>query len=572
MLAKVDTFIEKLTSLEEEMRRREEEEKRREAEEMRREEEERRKKEEERRRMEEETRRAMSENEKRIQQEEEKSRILREESQRRKREEEEMNDRQMRQKEQEAIQKKRDEEEQRAHKVRQEEELRMKLQREKEEWEMRQRIILEEERVRKTWEQVERNTRAAKEEVDAAREMSQRAEEAMLAAELVIRQQAKVMKESIETQTEENPAPVRPPLPKEEEDPRPVAPIFTEGLEDLVMDEGVGCVLQAKVSGVPSPVITWFKDGIPVASNTDYVTECLGGACSLSIEETLREDSANWTCRASNQAGYAESHAKLTVQEVRMPEPLEPEPHKPAFYVPLSNTQCEELGEAVLECVIIGWPEPEVIWYHGDTPVREATNCRLQFEGDACRLLLSKVSLPCGGDYTVRAVNKCGECRSSCRLTVDRKQLSPVFLRRLQSQSLPAGARLVLEVEVGGQPGPMVSWWRGEERLEEGPEIHIRREGSTHSVVIQSLQVIHYELYPSCRIYVGAPQWTVPGQSHQSGRRGTTSAPALSSLVHRLSVLLTSLSSRPPAPRPVRWTLLCPRTGLSPGMYLPSSI
>ena len=34
----------------------------------------------------------------------------------------------------------------------------------------------------------------------------------------------------------------------------------------------------------------------------------------MTLEETRKEDSANWTVRASNTAGYAESHAKLTVQ------------------------------------------------------------------------------------------------------------------------------------------------------------------------------------------------------------------------------------------------------------------
>ena len=38
------------------------------------------------------------------------------------------------------------------------------------------------------------------------------------------------------------------------------------------------------------------------------------GVSQLTILETCKEDSANWTIRASNSAGYAESHAKLLVQ------------------------------------------------------------------------------------------------------------------------------------------------------------------------------------------------------------------------------------------------------------------
>ncbi len=72
------------------------------------------------------------------------------------------------------------------------------------------------------------------------------------------------------------------------------------------------------MSGIPPPQITWFKDGVPVKSggNSDYRTTCLpDGLCTLDIDETFVADSANWSLRASNSAGYAESHAKLTVQE-----------------------------------------------------------------------------------------------------------------------------------------------------------------------------------------------------------------------------------------------------------------
>ena len=507
-----------------------------------------------------------------------------------------------------------------------EEEERKIIIRVKEEQATQERLQAEEANIRKIQAAADESARVAREEAEAARKAARQAEEARLAVELLNKQNCEVVRQSHETQTEEEEAPVRPPPPEVEEEPRSVAPIFTEGLQDLVLDEGVGCVLYATVSGIPPPSITWFKDGIPVASNTDYMTECSGGACSLAIEETLREDSANWTCRASNPAGYAESHAKLTVREARMPEPVEPEDHKPAFYVPLSNTVCQEQGEAVLECVIIGWPEPEVIWYQEDTPVRESLSCQLQFQGDTCRLHLSRVTLAQAGNYTVRAVNQCGECRSTCRLSVDaapqtltstdstivteqitsktvavskkvvepsfvspvqgcmveegervvlegtvngspepkitwwrgksqvfsnerlqvtfcrgktcltiektsegdggkyccraentggtaeslvdlvvrRKRLSPVFLRRLQAQSVLAGARLLLEVEVGGLPAPQVgpgspevcagmcpqiSWWQGGQRLVSGQGLQCREEGGRHALVIHSVEV-----------------------------------------------------------------------------------
>ena len=245
-------------------------------------------------------------------------------------------------------------------------------------------------------------------------------------------------------------------------------PMFTVPLKDLVIDEGAACRLEAGCFGVPTPTITWYKDGIPVASNSDYVAEQKqSGACSLSIDESLREDSAMWTCRASNSVGFSESHARLTVREVPRPQ----QEHKPAFYVPLSNTTCTEKDNTMIECVIIGCPELEVIWYQEDTPVREGPNCRLEFEGDACRLLLTNVELHQAGDYRVRAINHCGEVSSSCTLNVKkssskkREEVPPKFNKPLQGCAVEEGQKIQLEGTFIGFPEPQVSWWKGSQQV-----------------------------------------------------------------------------------------------------------
>ena len=105
--------------------------------------------------------------------------------------------------------------------------------------------------------------------------------------------------------------------------PPPVAqaPHFEQLLKDSVLVEGQRMVFSAKVKGIPTPNITWFKDGISVIGtiNTDYKIyfDESSGICELLIEETFVADSANWSIRASNIGGYAESHAKLTVKETK---------------------------------------------------------------------------------------------------------------------------------------------------------------------------------------------------------------------------------------------------------------
>ena len=49
-------------------------------------------------------------------------------------------------------------------------------------------------------------------------------------------------------------------------------------------------------------------------SNPDYGTHFDNGKCTLTIEETFTEDTAIFTCKAMNSAGFAETSAQLVVK------------------------------------------------------------------------------------------------------------------------------------------------------------------------------------------------------------------------------------------------------------------
>lgn len=69
------------------------------------------------------------------------------------------------------------------------------------------------------------------------------------------------------------------------------------------------------MSGHPVPQVSWLKDNMSIDSNLDYHTKVdEDGLCSLTIEETFTEDSACFTCRATNPLGFAETTALLTVR------------------------------------------------------------------------------------------------------------------------------------------------------------------------------------------------------------------------------------------------------------------
>lgn len=201
---------------------------------------------------------------------------------------------------------------------------------------------------------------AARAEAASARAAASAAEEARKAAEAA----ALAMKETIAV-------PPRPPLPASiPELPRPSAaalaagraptppkrakqselpmdgPIFTTLLQDATVEESKSVQLSCRsvlnknsffighplitksnlkknlnrVTGQPTPSISWLKDGMAITNNPDYQTtfDERDGTCCLTIEETFADDSARFTCQASNLAGFAQTTAVLRVQGILM--------------------------------------------------------------------------------------------------------------------------------------------------------------------------------------------------------------------------------------------------------------
>ena len=285
-----------------------------------------------------------------------------------------------------------------------------------------------------------------------------------------------------------------PPRPPSPEEPRPVAPVFTVGLTDTVITEGVPCRLTAEVSGVPVPRMTWFKDGIPVERNTDYIAHFQAGLCSLTIEETMKEDSANWSVRASNQAGYAESHAKLTVQEVK---PILPE-FPPLFLSPLADCEARE-GEGVeLSCKVDGNPFPSVSWLRNGHGLEDSKNYQVSEAGGRCSLRLEQTCLEDGGStFSCRLQNPHGQAVSAAKLTVQSllPLLPPQFSRPLANIEARPGKEILLECEITGCPTPSLTWFRDNKPVKPSKEVSLQFDGKTASLRVTEAFPKHAGLY-----------------------------------------------------------------------------
>nr|CAD7442105.1 unnamed protein product [Timema bartmani] len=322
------------------------------------------------------------------------------------------------------------------------------------------------EEARRAAEAKEAAAEKARKEVEAANKARKAAEAASIAlqeTQILLEKTVQVNLEKLEIQRTEayplppsEPEPEKPPTPPPKKKLIDVAPVFTLPLCDAIIQEGDKFIFECRVTGVPKPEVTWYKDGIFIQNNPDYLTTCHDGLCRLTIEETFAEDSARFTCKAVNAAGIAETNALLSVKETEPDEQLSP----PVFVKFLESGAAKEGTTHQLHCKVEGVPLPLVQWFKNDTCIDNSPDYVITYNNGDAVLRFEEVFLEDQAEYTCKATNPVGTDTCKARLTVEPLEPteSPAFVTPLSNVMARAGQKIKLECEVTGLPMPELSW------------------------------------------------------------------------------------------------------------------
>ena len=200
------------------------------------------------------------------------------------------------------------------------------------------------------------------------------------------------------------------------------------------MQEGDHCELIVQVQGEPQPKITWFKDGVAIQeASTDYLTEidAMSGICRLVIAETMVADSGNWSVRASNTGGYAESHAKVTV----LVKKSQPKEEAPAFIEHFTNVEVLAGNSMTLSGRLHpGYPTPQIYWKHNEKIVHQ--HYHWDTISQRITLFIETVDQDTEGKYTCCVKNSAGEAISTafCKVLPLIKPTPPTVYVPLKNQ------------------------------------------------------------------------------------------------------------------------------------------
>ncbi|XP_032587366.1 uncharacterized protein LOC6582117 isoform X6 [Drosophila mojavensis] len=264
-------------------------------------------------------------------------------------------------------------------------------------------------------------------------------------------------------------------------------PCFKMPLQNAMARVGQKIKMEALVTGIPQPEICWLHNGKPFQPRDSKYEN---GRVTLTIPQAYPNDAGSYVLSAKNLAGEAYSSCNIIVKG-RLPNETSDsemasdiEPIRPAVHIPLKDVFIFEGKPVRLDCVIVGQPEPEVIWYHNERPVKESADVQLLFQGDRCSLFIQEVCQEDGGSYKVVAINSAGEASSSCELKVtslntsdsatrvqdDRQSLpresQPKFERLLSDVLADEGEQVVLEVHVNGDQPLRAQWYLTNKELQ----------------------------------------------------------------------------------------------------------
>ncbi|KNC29844.1 hypothetical protein FF38_14544, partial [Lucilia cuprina] len=292
-----------------------------------------------------------------------------------------------------------------------------------------------------------------------------------------------------------------------------VPPTFTRNIKDTYHGKINEVQLDCHVRGLPTPTVTWSKDGVKIEPSEKYQTvEHEDGTLELFIMDPTPNDSGKYVCQAENREGQAEIAHMVTVQPRRR-RPVSPSRDRPPALPPTQETEEEKekkrkkkeedeegggrrrevppppdlkkriyfrnflsnrtvkAGSNVKWMVSIDGPDPTARWFHGDNPIAFGPKSKLSMQDGIAWLNLIDVTEEQSGVYTLKVKGSENEIVSTCTLFVystgKEELVAPTFTVGIKDAYHSHENHITLECKVSGNPKPNVYWQKDNTLLSE---------------------------------------------------------------------------------------------------------
>ena len=204
-------------------------------------------------------------------------------------------------------------------------------------------------------------------------------------------------------------------------------------------------ILECPADGVPPPEIKWMRQGVPLV--VDKHMKLTPDGQQLEISRVREDDSARFTCIATNEAGQITRNYDL---EVLLPPTLE-------ILEPDDGYKVIENRSLTLICRASGTPTPLLLWFHDRQPLDEMGEENYEIAMNATRLTIKRVRVKDGGTFTCQATNVAGQEEYDFEVEV---LVPPVIHSSETELKVNVNRSATIHCPVTGKPEPNILWYK----------------------------------------------------------------------------------------------------------------
>lgn len=193
----------------------------------------------------------------------------------------------------------------------------------------------------------------------------------------------------------------------------PVKPTFVKELSNIKVSEGESvAILEAQISGYPKPRLEWFKEDQLIKSSEKYKMLYEGEEnYALLIKNVKDDDAGNYKLKATNELGYVESEAELTVVK------------KPKLTKMPDKIEVGENEKLVIQATYESVPKPEVKWSKDGVELKDSKRLKTAIKDDKIELVVEKATAEDEGKYQCMVSNELGKTVGDVDVAVRGKEI-----------------------------------------------------------------------------------------------------------------------------------------------------
>jgi hypothetical protein len=236
------------------------------------------------------------------------------------------------------------------------------------------------------------------------------------------------------------------------------APVFLKKARDEQVVEKRVSRLEVEIEAFPKPIVTWYKEGKEIINN-DHIkgVDAKGGFYQLVINNSSKDDTGVYTCKAVNEIGAIECSAELAIESA------------PNFIKKLEKLDAVEQCEAEWFFGLNGLPKPDIEVTRDNVVIDLNANADLykleELDNKMYCLKFMCVSKKDIGTWRINASNTAGKATTLNKLDTT-PLAAPIFIRGLSNTQLAQDTDNKIEVLVSGCPFPKTVWFKDDQKID----------------------------------------------------------------------------------------------------------